>query len=471
MRLRRRAEMQLPASPRLQLHPPSPAERTANRRTSPCPSCHTSTMTLNISVDRPLRSPRQLLELAEAIRDAGEHDENDWIEWKSSYDLTKKEVKVAIARHIIGMANRMPERSSATCQGYGYIAIGVEPGNAEGVTSIDLADLDSGLQAYLGHQGPEWSATYVTLDGKTILMITIEPPKIGDQIHTLHKEFNNYVPGMIFVRRAGRTLQANPGEVLSLTRRATSPEPESQRMTITADPEEIKIPLWNLNEYIEKRVAKREEVLLHPQNAKRRRNNAMGLASMDSRTEGDYREEVYRYLKKYRKNLNDRAKKAYVRNEVGAVRLTISNPDQISHQGVRVELTFPKWMTAILAEDYENEDFFEPRTPEPLGSATFGITGTNFISTISHAYRGPSEMETSIESGIVVFNVASVRTEGMVRLPKVHLIAESWTDEEGTATWAITALNSGGRAKGTIQLTQEGVAAVVPNEDQEGRES
>ncbi|MER7576230.1 ATP-binding protein [Streptomyces sp. NPDC126514] len=144
-------------------------------------------MTLNVSTDRPLRSPRQLLELVTAIRDAGEHDENDWIEWKSSYDLTKKEVRATLARHIIGMANRMPEKSAAFCQGHGYIAIGVEPGNVEGVTSIDLADLDSGLQPYLGHQGPpEWSASYVSLDGCTILGITVEPPQMGDLIHTLN---------------------------------------------------------------------------------------------------------------------------------------------------------------------------------------------------------------------------------------------------------------------------------------------
>ncbi|MDX3490614.1 ATP-binding protein [Streptomyces sp. ID05-18] len=418
-------------------------------------------MALNISVDRPLRSPRQLLELAEAIRDAGEHDENDWIEWKSSYDLTKKEVKVAIARHVIGMANRMPERSSAICHGYGYIAIGVEPGNVEGVTSIDLADLDSGLQAYLGHQGPEWSATYVTLDGKTVLMMTVEPPKIGDQIHTLHKEFGNYVPGMIFVRRAGRTLQANPGEVLSLTRRAMSPESKAQSMKITSDVEETEVPLWNLDEYIEEQVAKREEALLHPQNTTRHRT--AGLAAMDSRTKSDYREEVSKYLKKYREHLNDLAKKAYVHNEVGVVRLTISNPDQISHQGVRVELTFPTWLTAILAEDYEDEEFFEPRRPEPLGEYTFGISGVNSMNTVINKYHGPSEMETSIMNGVVVFNVASVRAEGVVRLPKIHLIAKSWADDEGVATWAITALNSGGRAKGFIQLTQVGVVAVVPN--------
>ncbi|MEU5799163.1 ATP-binding protein [Streptomyces sp. NPDC047804] len=414
-------------------------------------------MVLHISTERPLRSPRQLLDLAEAIRDAGEHDENDWIEWKSSYDLTKKEVKATIARHIIGMANRMPERSSITCQGYGYIAIGVEPKNVEGVTSIDLADLDSGLQAYLGHQGPEWSASYVTLDGKTVLMITIEPPKMGDPIHTLHKEFGNYVPGMIFSRRAGRTLQANPGEVLSLTRRATTQGAASQSMAITPDSEVTEIPLWRLDEYIGGLVGKRGEFI---DSQGLRRRSPLGMASIDRRTEDDYRNEVREHLEEYRMYLSDLAKKSYVRNGMGSVQLTISNPDQISHQGVRVELIFPTWLTAILAEDYEDAHFHEPRIPEPLGSAISGLMSSTVMNSITPPYRGPREIEASVEDGMVVFNVASVRAEGKVRLPTIHFIADTWGGDEEVATWAITALNSGGRAKGSMQFAQNGIVAV-----------
>ncbi|MEU9185406.1 ATP-binding protein [Streptomyces sp. NPDC048484] len=414
-------------------------------------------MALSIPTDRPLRSPRQLLELAEAIRDAGEHDENDWIEWKSSYDLTTKEVKATIARHIIGMANRMPEKSSIICHGYGYIAIGVEPKNVEGVISIDLADLDSGLQSYLGHHGPEWSASYVSLDGKTVLMITVEPPKIGDQIHTLHKEFGNYIAGMIFVRRTGRTMQANPGEVLSLTRRATQSTAAPQNMTVTSETEPVKIPLWKFDEYVDEITTKRKEDLNHPQNSTRRRNNF----GMDNRTEDDYKNEVAEHLEEYRDHLENLARQAYVRGGGGALELTVSNPDQVSHQGVRVELSFPTWLIAILAEDYEEEEFRQPRAPEPLGTRVSALFNSGVINSIGTPYHGPGEMETSIETGLAVFNVASVRAEGQVKLPKIHFIADSWAEGEGVATWAVTALNSGGRAKGSIQLTQVGVATVA----------
>lgn len=322
-------------------------------------------MTLNVAIDRPLRSPRQLLELAIAIRDAGEHDENDWIEWKSNYDLTKKEIKATLARHIIGMANRMPEKSAAICHGYGYIVVGVEPGNVEGVKSIDLADLDSGLQPYLGHQGPEWSASYVSLDGCTILMMTVEPPKIGDLIHTLNKEFANYAAGMIFVRRSGRTVQANPGEVLSLTRRATQSTSTLQNMTVASENAPIKIPLWRFDEYIDRQTAKRKDHLLDPKNSTQR-TNRLGGVNLDRRSADTYRKEVTAHLKEYREYLVNLARQSYVRGGAGETQLTVSNPDHTSHQGVRVELSFPVWLKAILADDYTDEDFTQPRPPEPL---------------------------------------------------------------------------------------------------------
>ncbi|MFF7393169.1 helix-turn-helix domain-containing protein [Streptomyces scabiei] len=420
-------------------------------------------MALNVSTDRPLRSPRQLLELVTAIRDAGEHDENDWIEWKSSYDLTKKEIRATLARHIIGMANRMPEKSAAICQGYGYIVIGVEPGNVEGVASIDLADLDSGLQPYLGHLGPEWSANYVPLDGCTILVLTVEPPQMGDPIHTLNKEFANYAAGMIFVRRSGRTVQANPGEVISLTRRATQSTSTSQSMTLTPDSDPVEIPLWKFNEYIDQQCKRREELLIHPKNSTRR-PNSLGMASLDSRDENDYRKEVTEHLEDYREFLLNLARQSYVRGGAGKLQLTISNPDQTSHQGVRVELTFSTRLSAILADDYADEEFTQPRPPEPLGTRVSALFNSRIINSIIPPYHGPNETEISIEPGTVVFNVSSVRAEGHVKLPKIHFIADSWSDDEGVITWAITALNSGGRVRGSIHLNQVGVATVASNE-------
>jgi hypothetical protein len=53
-----------------------------------------------------------LRRLVAAIVDADEHDELDWVEWKSALDLTTKHGCFHIARAVLGMSNRMPERAA-----------------------------------------------------------------------------------------------------------------------------------------------------------------------------------------------------------------------------------------------------------------------------------------------------------------------------------------------------------------------
>jgi hypothetical protein len=48
-----------------------------------------------------------------AVLPASPADELDWIEWKSTFDLSSKPVQGTLARHILGMANRLPESRSS----------------------------------------------------------------------------------------------------------------------------------------------------------------------------------------------------------------------------------------------------------------------------------------------------------------------------------------------------------------------
>lgn len=47
-----------------------------------------------------------------AVVAAEREDELDWIEWKIAGDLTKRPTQGTVARHILGMANRMPDRAA-----------------------------------------------------------------------------------------------------------------------------------------------------------------------------------------------------------------------------------------------------------------------------------------------------------------------------------------------------------------------
>lgn len=143
-------------------------------------------------------------------------------------DLQSKRWKAEIARQVIGMANRDPARAAAQAEGYGYLALGVIPGEVIGVKRIDLAELDEGVASYLGgSDGPGWTPSFVDIDDAAVLVVTVPPPRPGDPIWFFQKEFSGkeegysftYRDGDIFVRRGSKTERANGAELRMLRAR------------------------------------------------------------------------------------------------------------------------------------------------------------------------------------------------------------------------------------------------------------
>lgn len=82
---------------------------------------------LNLDTSRPLRGYTQLTSLMDAVYAALPEDEADWIEWKGQWDFSTNGGRGHTARHILGMANRVPDVASRIAGGCGYIVFGVEP--------------------------------------------------------------------------------------------------------------------------------------------------------------------------------------------------------------------------------------------------------------------------------------------------------------------------------------------------------
>jgi hypothetical protein len=171
---------------------------------------------VDVDPTRALRNPQEISGLVNAVVNARESDESDWIEWKRSLDLRRKDTQGTIARHILGMANRQPGHAARHTGGCGYIVVGAEPSNCAGVEETDPAVVGQGIQPFLGSDGPGWSMQYVQYNGMPVLVVIVEPPRFGDRIFTLQKEFAKYLAGTVFVRRQGRTVQAEPGDIRSL---------------------------------------------------------------------------------------------------------------------------------------------------------------------------------------------------------------------------------------------------------------
>ncbi|MBO8187284.1 AlbA family DNA-binding domain-containing protein [Streptomyces spirodelae] len=411
-------------------------------------------MALNIDQTSPFRSPLQLRALVEAVKDAGEHDENDWIEWKSNYDLSEKKSKALLARHILAMANRSVERSRQAAGGFGYILVGVEPGNLAGVETIDLADLESGIRPYLGPLGPEWIPSYATIEGREVLVIAVDPPKQGDRIHTLEKEFDRYYAGMIFVRRTAQTALAGPGEVLSLTQRAQTAE-ERQSLTLSVQDEPVSVPSWPWLDEILKNMLEEERREVEA-NSKRKPSMHPRFASggTDSRTDEEYADEVREYLEEYNSYLFEFAVQAYVRRGHGALRLRLHNSQERSYQQVRVEVDLPQGISACLADDYSGDDIEPPIRPIPLGEKNFFSSGINYAHFNNIVPAGSTlDLHARVEGRKILCDVSSLRAEEVLPLPVFHLMA---SPDLGSASipmpWSITAVNAVGRTKGAVNL-------------------
>ncbi|MFC8822427.1 AlbA family DNA-binding domain-containing protein [Streptomyces rochei] len=410
-------------------------------------------MALNVDHSKAFRTPLQLRSLVEAVKLAGEHDENDWIEWKSNYNLSEKQTKATLARHILAMANRSVEKSTQAANGYGYILVGVEPGAVTGVTTIDLADLESGIRPYLGPHGPEWIPSYVTVDDKEVLIIAVDPPKDGDPIHTLHKDYDKYYAGMIFVRRTAQTVIAGPGEVLRLSQRVQSSE-ERQSLSLEAVDNPVEVPRWPwLEEAVESLLNKESEIVEKGKRRPASRSPLISSTSFDRRSEDDYAREAEDYLLAYKKYVLNVAMQSYARKGFGSLQLRLKNSQERSYQQVRVELDLPDGISAFLGEDYAGDDFEAPDRPKPLGEE-YSLIQSNIITMgdISPVGRIP-DAHMRIEGGAIVCDVASLRAEETLSLPSVHLMNfETSGGSSLVIPWSVTAVNALGRTRGHMEI-------------------
>lgn len=172
--------------------------------------------------------------LVEAVVGAHEHDEADWLEWKSSLDLGSKAGCFAVVRAILGMANRIPDRAALSCGGLGYVVVGAEPGSLVGLESTDPATFDQTIEPYVGGaEGPRWSPTYVVVEGKRVLVITVEAPRLGDRIFTLRREFDRALSAAVFVRKPGRTVPADASDQDALQSRLVASQPSGAALEVS----------------------------------------------------------------------------------------------------------------------------------------------------------------------------------------------------------------------------------------------
>lgn len=196
-------------------------------------------MTLRIDTSRALRTHDQLVALIRAVVAADKGDESRSIEWKSGYsDLLSTDASFAIARAILGLANRPVDVAASAFEGVGYVVIGAEPGSISGQSAPDSAEVLNALRRYTGPGSPFWDQRTIDVDGTEVLVVTVEPPRAGDRIALLHKGFQGnrgglIAEGTIFVRQPGATERASRQEIEMLQERLIAGASAAERERVS----------------------------------------------------------------------------------------------------------------------------------------------------------------------------------------------------------------------------------------------
>lgn len=430
-------------------------------------------MTLPIDTNRAARSRAARQALVEAVRDApASEQETNWLEWKGQLDLTDKATHTALAKAVLGFANRNPDRAALAMGGAAYLLVGVEPGSLRGVQPVDMAALEPQVLAYTG-PGPQWSGDYIEVDGRSVLVVAVEAPEWGDPIHPVRKGFQRADAGQalalaaIYVRQAAATELARPADIDMLGRRAQGRAQEDDRLVLDvrqADgpgPGRVDLQDATLGSYIN---AERGKLLLplRRQSPLGGRGFAhVGVSRSEFRKPDVYESEVGQYIAKLSEVLPSVLLTRSVLHDVGALRLQVHNPTDrpFNKVEVRVRLLDPKLTVIADTSDGERDGVALPKPPRMWGTgpapadygfARFGVRPLRMFN------KWAPDVEKLDDAVELVFPPEDVRPHTSTRLNTVWLLLSHTYTDMLEASWTATSTSARGQATGSLPIRLDG---------------
>lgn len=409
---------------------------------------------------------RSLTELAGLIAQVAaaplSTSEFDWLEWKSEVDLTSREWHARIATILCAFANRDPSSSRAHAGGCAYLLIGVEPGNVPGVVAIDNARLVDGLARFLDTAHVRWSPQYIAYRGREVLILTVEPPREGDPIAVITREYSasgvTCREGDILVRRHGKTERASSGDIARLTKRANASPSADQGILVEATEPLVATPVRADAEAIGEWVRREENRLLIPL----RTDPSPRFASSrppgffeERRTPEDYEKRVEDYLRQCNEHGRALAHRLAIESaSTTPCDLTLLNLTEENYENVEVRLTVQRdtWAYTNAASALDRLDV--PTPPVPWGRTSIASYLTIATPPLSayiplRGFHGPWVTESE-----VVFENTHLRPSARIPLRTFTLIAEAaLAGQTMEIAWEATSTNASGVARGVVAVS------------------
>jgi hypothetical protein len=427
-------------------------------------------VSLNVDLSKPIRTPAARRGLVSSVRDATPDEfELDWVEWKSTVDLSAKQWKAELARQIQGFANRHPDKAAQVLRGCAYLLVGVEPGNLCGVKPIDSAELEDGLTQYLGSDGPQWNPDVEVVDGQTVLVITVEPPSWGDRIFSCRKEFGSYRNGDIFIRRRGKTERANASEVQMLEERARAGGERRVAIELAwwKDEETAITPVDSSVEVRDAWLASERErwTRAYKANAAKIGRGVRAAWTVPNPlfpSPEEFKKNLAKYLQEAAdpKDFEVRTATRAIGKKIGRLSLAIHNLTADNYSKVSVILSFPGPVAAFFSAAHASRghDLAQP----PRVRSYDALASLHAPSPPVQA-RSPTGYIDNSGSTQISFPEVDVRPHMWHRLDTVYLIADAeLVGQELAGAWYATATNASGLARGKFSVRIDQTTTSLP---------
>ena len=429
-------------------------------------------MPFPIDVSDPFRYPSELRRLVEAVRRAGDYDETRWIEWKRTLDLTETTSIRHIVKQILGFANRDPQIAAMWAGGYAYLVIGASPEALQGVTQADPEQLVSKVRPYVG-SAVTWTPEYIEVDGTTVLVIIVEPPRPGDEIHVLRKALDPYRSGTVFIRRHGQADQADPDELAMLQRRLLA---RASHIQLAVEPVVPRIEAHSdlrgvIDDWIGQVRASGPDSDDSGEEPRKLRSLFRARRSPDYRAAYMYKNQMDNYFIEAKIGLLRNAAWELARHDPARLALQVVNTGERNY--IEVVVTLRIETGAASGYDKERLELFGkyrpplPKRPPPWGTQTAPESDryAYLVEMDKPAHYGEPEQEvrpiwsrgwqaTNTEDGVhIEFDPCNLRPHETAKLPAVPLFVEpAAVGENISVGWAATATNADGKIRGTCTI-------------------
>jgi hypothetical protein len=470
-------------------------------------------VTLNLDTSTPIRSLARYRELVTAVFEAPvSAQETVAMEWKREANVGDKPWQAELSRQVLGFANRDPDVAAIWFGGCAYILVGVSPGILNGTPVHDAAKIEGWLLAYVGlaPNAPEWAPAYVEVNGKRVLVLSIEPPRWGHPMWTCRK---TYLPdprrttddpkvvvreGAVYVRHKASTEEANSTDIEMLSRRLVGTRRRVTGISLLLAASSRACPIDATEETVTEWADQEREALKPPPPAPPTKLSVSELANSsllttaklmadlgnqfwepDPRTPEAYQAEVDAYIENATKAMPAvLVKRAYER-KLGRIALSVRNETDDPIRQLQVELFIGGEGIWAASEYMDVPEISLPKRPVMLGKAgrnRFGGLGGIALSGLRVPSYSPyfSPAVRAIGRGVTINNGGSSRLtfaaldlypQETMPLDVFYLFANAgaFAGKTLTAEWTARARDVSGVHRATLEIA---VDARVPTIDE-----